>query len=82
MLLKLEKPMLPVTLAELPQELEHPAVKRPLVFLAPEVQSELKCAPEQQNVDGGKLTTVEKDPNFLGIKASRWTTAALGMAAD
>lgn len=84
MLLKLEKPILPVTLAELPQELEEPAVKRPLVFLTPEVQevqSELEYAPEQQNVDGGKLTTVEKDPNFLGLKASRWTTAALGMAA-
>ena len=84
MLLELEKPMLPVTLAKLPQELEEleePAVKRPIIFLNPEAPSELEYSPEQQNIDGGELTTVEKDPNFLGLKASRWTTAALGMAA-
>ena len=80
MLLELEKPMLPVTLAE-PQELEEPKVKRPIVFLDPEVPSELEYSPKQQNGNCNGLTIDKKDPKFLGLKASRWTTAALGMAA-
>lgn len=96
MFLELDSPMLPVALAELPLELEQKATAKPIVFLDPHEPQALESTnlvvtptvglqpqvlAKPQNVDSSELITVKKDPQFLGIKASRWTTVALGMAA-